>query len=440
MSAVIDADAHDDRASLGRHSLIAMLAVFGLFGGLSYWASTVEISGAVMAGGSIVVESYAKRIQHQEGGIIKAFFVKNEDVVTQDQLLAVLDDTAISAELETLDTQLREALVREAGLAAEVGGYASFALPAELATLSADPEVALLMQTEQQVLDARRAVRIGRTAQLSEQVAQLEQQIEGVHIQQTATDRQLEILDGEIANLKALYEGQLVESSRVTALDKQQAELEGVRGRLIASVAELGANVAERKLQMTQLTDDALSTALDQLQETRRSIAAIRQQKRATSDRLQRTEIRAPQAGVVHESIIHTVGGVIGAGETLMLIVPQGDELMVNIRLSPMDVDKIAIGQEATLRLASFDQRGTPELIATVAAIAPDITQEPTTGQQFYTARIAIEKSELERLPASVRLLPGMPVEAFVKTEDRTVLSYLIHPFVEQLSRAMREE
>lgn len=150
------------------------------------------------------------------------------------------------------------------------------------------------------------------------------------------------------------------------------------------------ANIAERKLQITQLTDDALSIALDQLQETRRSIAAIRQQKRATLDRLQRTAIKAPQGGVVHELIIHTVGGGIGAGETLMLIVPQGDDLTVNLRLSPLDVDKIAVGQGATLRLASFDQRATPELKATVAAVAPDVTLGQATGQQYYSARIAI--------------------------------------------------
>ncbi|MET3896085.1 HlyD family secretion protein [Devosia sp. UYZn731] len=440
MTAMADVRAPDDRASLSRHSWTGLLAVFGLFGGLIYWASTVEIAGAVMASGSVVVESYAKRIQHQEGGIVKAFYVKNEDVVTEGQLLARLDDTAISADLGTLETQLREALVRDARLSAEIVNAQTFALPSDLAAFSDDPEVLQLMQTEQQVLAARGAARTGRIAQLAEQVNQLEQQIDGTTIQQAAVDRQLEILGGEIAKLSTLYEGQLVESSRVSALDKQQADLDGVRGRLIAGVAELRASIAERNLQITQLTDDALSTALDQLQETRRSIAAIKQQKRATLDRLQRTYIRAPQSGVIHESIIHTLGGVIGAGETLMLVVPQGDELTVNLRLSPMDVDKIRVGQEATLRLASFDQRTTPELIATVAAIAPDVTQEPATGQQFYSARIAIAKSELGRLPRNVRLVPGMPVEAFVKTEDRTVLSYLIHPFVEQLNRAMRED
>ncbi len=440
MTAVMNESPPDDRASLGRHSWVALLAVFGLFGGLTYWASTVEIAGAVMAGGSVVVESYAKRIQHQEGGIVKAFYVKNEDLVTQGQLLAMLDDTPISAELGTLETQLREALVRDARLSAEIADAATFALPEELAAVAAEPEIVLLMKTEQQVLAARRAARTGRIAQLAEQVNQLEQQIDGTTIQQTATDRQLDILTGEIAKLGALYEGQLVESSRITALDKQQAELQGVRGQLIASAAGLRASIAERELQITQLTDDALSEALGQLQETRRSIAAIRQQKRATLDRLQRTAIKAPQSGVIHESIVHTAGGVIGAGETLMLVVPQGDDLTVNLRLSPMDVDKIVVGQEATLRLASFDQRTTPELIATVAAIAPDVTQDPATGQQYYSARIAIAKSELDRLPPNVQLVPGMPVEAFVKTEDRTVLSYLIHPFVEQLNRAMRED
>lgn len=430
----------DDRKSLGRHGWTGLLAIFGLFGGLAYWASTVEIAGAVVASGSVVVESYPKRVQHQEGGIVAAFLVRNEDRVEAGQILVRLDATDIAASLAVLESQWREALVREARLVAEIEGEDAFALPAPLADVAANEEVASLMSVEQQVFTARRTAQVGRAAQLSEQIAQLETQISGLAMQQTAIDQQLVILVDEIADLEALRAGGLVESSRVTTLIKQRVQLEGERGRLISVVAGARAAIAERRLQIAQLDDDFLAAALEQLQLARRTIADTGEQMRAARDRLLRTEIKAPQAGVVHESIVHTVGGVVGAGETLMQIVPQDDALMVTVRLSPMDVDRVTVGQEATLRLSGLDLRETPELDATVAAVAPDVTQDPGTGLQFYSARVLIPDAELERLPNPALLVPGMPVEAFIKTDERTVLSYLVQPFVDQFNRALRED
>lgn len=430
----------DDRKSLGRHGWAGLLAIFGLFGGLAYWASTVEIAGAVVASGSVVVESYPKRVQHQEGGIVAAFLVRNEERVEAGQVLVRLDATDISASLSVLESQWREALVREARLVAEIEGESAFALPARLADIAADEEVASLMSVEQQVFTARRTARVGRAAQLNEQITQFETQISGLTLQQAAVDQQISVLVDEIADLEALRADGLMESSRVTALIKQRAQLEGERGQLISAVAGAKAAISERQLQITQLEDDLLTDALEQLQVARRTIAETGEQMRAARDRLLRTEIRAPQAGVVHESIVHTVGGVVGAGETLMQIVPRDDALMVMVRLSPMDVDRVTVGQGATLRLSSLDLRETPELGATVAAVAPDVTQDPSTGLQFYSARVLIPDAELARLPNPSLLVPGMPVEAFIKTDERTVLSYLVQPFVDQLNRAMRED
>ena len=436
----IIAKPQDDLTSLKWHGFTGLVAIFGLFGGLCFWASTVDIAGAVVSSGTVVVESFAKRVQHQEGGIVKAFFVRNEDVVTEGQLLAVLDDTAISADLSVVETQWREAMVREARLVAEIDRKDDFALPEELSALADDAEIAKLTATEKQVLLARRAARDSRTAQLTEQITQLDRQIEGLDLQQTAIDRQLGILTGEMASLNQLYKGQLVEISRITTIDKQQAEAEGERGRLIAAIAEARAAIAEKRLQMTQLDDDFLSSALAELQETRRTIAEASQQKRAALDRLKRTELRAPQAGVIHESIVHTIGGVVAPGETLMLVVPQDDALLVNIRINPMDVDRIHTGQDVTLRLSSLDQRTTPELSASVAAIAPDLSQDPATGVQYYSARIDISDAEMDKLPDHLKLVPGMPVEAFVKTAERSVLSYLLNPIIEEFNLAMRED
>lgn len=434
-----DTPTFDDRRSLGRHGLIGLLAIGGLFGGLAFWASTVEIAGAVMAGGTVVVQSYPKRVQHQDGGRIAALFVRNEDRVEAGQILLTLDSTEIEASLAVVEGQWREALVREARLVAEIEGQATFSLPADLSSQDQGAEVASLMSVESQVADARRTAQFGRASQLREQIAQLETQISGMAIQQQALDEQLGILDTEITNLEALQVNGLVESTRVTALVKQRVQLQGESGQLISAVAGARAAISERQLQIAQLDDDFLTGALEQLQVARRTIAETGEQVRALRERLRRTEIRAPQAGVVHEMIVHTVGGVVGAGDTLMQVVPQDDDLAVAVRLSPMDVDHVAPGQETRLRLSGLDQSETPELVVSIGTVAPDVTQDPGTGLVFYTARIVIPESELERLPSPHLLVPGMPVEAFITTGERSVLSYLLQPFADQLSRAMRE-
>lgn len=431
---------NNDISSLNRHGLVGVLVIFGLFGGLVYWASTAEIAGAVVAPGTVVVESHAKSIQHRDGGIVKEFFVRDEDVVTEGQLLAVLDDTDISANLMIVQTQLHQALVKEARLVAEISSEKEINLPTEIVEMSNKPEISLLIETEKKVFDARKATRDGRVAQLSEQIIQISRQLDGQELQREAVEKQLIILGQELADLEKLYESQLVTSVRITAFEKDIAEKEGERGQLIAAIAQSRATIAERRLQAAQIQDDFLATTLDELQETRRLIAEGRQQKRSALDRISRINLRAPDAGVVHESIVHTIGGVISPGETLMLLVPQDDELLIDVRINPIDIDKIYQNQEVTLRLSSFDQRTTPEIKGKVARMAPDRTQDTVTGEQYYTAQVEISDAEMNKLPDSVKLLPGMPIDVFAKTEDRTVLSYLINPFIEQLNHAMRED
>lgn len=434
-----DAVAFNDRRSLGRHSFAGLFAIFGLFGGLVFWASTIDIAGAVMASGSIVVQSYPKRVQHLDGGTVSALLVGNEDKVEAGQTLLTIDSTEIKASLSVVQGQWREALVLEARLMAEIEGLPTFDLPEELADLDTDTDIASLMSVENQVAAARQTAQMGRASQLREQIEQLENQILGMGVQQKALDDELTILGKEISNLEALQAIGLVESTRVTALSKQRVQLQGQSGQMISTIAGARAAISERELQIAQLEDDFLTTALEQLQVARRTVADTGEQMRALQERLRRTEIRAPQAGIVHELLVHTVGGVIAPGETLMYIVPQDDDLSVTVRLSPMDVDRVVPGQKARLRLSGLDQRETPELDASIGTIAPDVTQDQGTGLVFYTARVLLEKEEMARLPNPDVLVPGMPVEVFITTSERSVLSYLIQPFVDQLNKAMRE-
>lgn len=429
-----------DLASLRRHGWVGLVAVLGLFGGLVAWAAMTEISGAIIAPGMLVVEDSAKRVQHPEGGIVSQLLVRDEDRVVQGQVLATLDQTAIAAALAISEAQLREAYAKEARLVAEIEGRNTVTLSGAVLDTFDQTELQSLVALEQQVLVARQATKTGRIAQLREQIIQLERQREGLDLQQQAIERRVAVIELEIVDFDNLYDKRLIAVSRGTSLDKELATAQGELGRVVASLAESHAVAAERALQIEQIEDEYLTSALSELQEARRIIAEAGQRRIADQDRLARTEIRAPQTGVVHESVLHTIGGVAAAGETLMLIVPSDDALMVNVRIEPVDIDKVAVGQEAVLRLSGLNPRTTPELFATVARVAPDATQDPATGHQYYAARIAIPDAELARLPDGVVLIPGMPVESFVQTGDRTVLSYILHPVEEQLNRALKED
>ncbi|MBI4921064.1 MAG: HlyD family type I secretion periplasmic adaptor subunit [Devosia nanyangense] len=428
-----------DLGSLKRHSLVGLLAVFGVFGGLVLWAANTDIAGAVISGGTLVVESYPKQIQHQDGGTVREIFVHNEDAVTEGQVLIRLDDTAIRASLGVINAQLYEGLAQEARLAAQVAGEPDFEVPADLEPLAGDPQVASFLGTQRQILSAQLADRDGRIGQLNEQVLQLDHQIEGLAMQQEAAEKQLKIISARMVDMDDLFSRQLAQAGEVSTLHLQQAAAEGETGRLIAAIAQTRATIAEKRLQIEQINTDFLSQALDGLQKVRQAVAEGRQQKLAAADRLARTDIRAPQAGIVHASVVHTVGGVVSPGETLMQIVPQTDDLLVAIRIDPSDIDQVRIDQKVNLRFSGFDRGKTPELWGKMETISPDFVQEQQTGRRYYTANVRIDADQLTTLPADIKLLPGMPVEAFVTTGDRSVLSYLLHPFTEELQMAFRE-
>ncbi len=427
-----------DIGSLRRHSIVGLIAIFGLFGGLCFWAANTDIAGAVIAGGTLQVESYAKQIQHPDGGTVKEILVHNDDAVTEGQVLLKLDDVAIRASLGVVTAQLNEALVQEARLVAEIGGKTVFTVPPALD--AKDPDVEALATTQQQILTSAMADKDGRIGQLSEQISQLNAQIDGLAMQQDAAEKQLKIIQDRMVNMDALFAQHLAQAADVSNLHLQEASAEGEKGRLIAAIAQTKATISEKKLAIEQIGNDFMSQTLDDLQKTRQTIAEATQQKLAGQDRLTRTVIRSPQAGIVHESIVHTVGGVVSPGQTLMQIVPQSDTLLVGIRIDPNDIDAIHQDQKVNLRFTSLDHRRTPEAWGKVESVSPDLVTEQQTGRRYYTANVRIDADELAKLDKSIKLLPGMPVEAFVTTGDRSVLSYLLHPLTEEMQLAFREE
>lgn len=423
--------------SLASHGMISIALIALLGGGLLAFASIAEISGAVITPGTAIVESYPKRIQHQDGGTIAAILVHDDQQVEAGALLVRLDATSLRATVILAQQQLAEALVEAARLKAELAGAEDFAWPNEVDFLDDDHRAAL-REAQRQALMSELGARSGRVSQLREQATQLESEIEGLNIQHDAVVRQIAIIATELAGIASLSDQKLVPVSKVNDLSKEKASQEGEAGRLTAAIAQARASIAERQFQIEQISSDFSAQALASLQKARQEEASARQQLTLASEKLLRTEVRAPQSGVVHELAVHTIGGVVNAGETMMEIVPTTDSLVFELRVDPTDIDQVEVGQDVRLRLTSYDSRSTPDLRGTVQSVSPDFVQ-PQGQRSYYTATVVLGESELARLPPDVHLRPGIPAEAFVVTDSRTVLSYLIHPIVEQLQLALRD-
>jgi HlyD family secretion protein len=281
------------------------------------------------------------------------------------------------------------------------------------------------------------AVRTGSVR--SERITQLQQQITGLAAQQDAKDKGIALVEQELQGVRDLWQKNLVQLSRLTSLEREEAQLQGERGQLVAQVAEAKGKIAEIQLQIIQVDEDLSSDVAKELRDIDSKIGEFVERKVTAEDQLKRTDIRAPQDGIVFQSTANTVGGVINAGDPIMLIVPESDNLMVEVKVDPKDIDQVQFGQPVVLRFTSFNVRTTPELNGTVSRIAADTTTDQRTGQSYYLVRISMTADEIKRL-GDVKLTPGMPVEAFIETGERTMLSYLVKPLRDQLMRAFREK
>ncbi|OEO31296.1 hypothetical protein VW23_017000 [Devosia insulae DS-56] len=430
----------DPLKSLRRHAFAGLGAMALFIGVLGGWAGTTEIAGAVVAQGTVVPLEGSKRVQHPEGGVVSAILVKDGDAVEAGQLLVHLDSTTVSANLAVIVSQLSAAFALEARLTAESIGNDRLTLPANLDTWPDRATLDGLLAAQERLRQSRADAQAGLATQLQEQIGQLGEQIAGLEAQQAAVRRQSEILAGEVVDAEALFRDGLMEASRLNASKRELARLEGEAGNLTAEIASARTAIAGSRAKIAENTATFRAGVLEDLRDVGLQIAELLQQKIAAEDRLAKLEIRAPQAGIVHESIVRTVGGVVAAGETLMQVVPHTDRLVLEARVSPIDVDKLTVGQAAAVRLTGFDARTTPELVAAVDSISPDLSRDPATGVAYFSIRMRLSETELARLPHGQHVTAGMPAEAFLRTTDRTVLSYLLGPLAAQLSHAFRED
>jgi len=425
--------------SIRRHMIAVVVVVVILVGGVGGWAATTQLSGALIAQGSIVVDSNVKKVQHPTGGVVGKLNVRDGDHVKAGDIVVQLDDTVTRANLAIVTKGLDEFGARKARLEAERDGAEAISFPADVLARANEAPVANALANERKLFELRRTARVGQKAQLQQRVLQLGDEIRGLEAQQNAKSREITLIERELEGVRELWKKNLIPINRLTALERESARIEGERAQLIASVAQAKGKVVETQLQIIQIDQDLSSEVAKDMREVDGKIGEFVERKVTAEDQLKRIDIRAPQDGTVLQSTVHTVGGVITAGDPIMLIVPAADSLIVEAKVNPQDVDQLQIGQSAMLRFSSFNQQTTPEISGKVARISADTTIDQRTGQSYYTIRIAMPNDEVSRL-GEVRLIPGMPVEAFVQTGERTVFSYLVKPLSDQLMRAFREK
>ena len=427
------------RRSMRRHLVSAIVVTSILIVGVAGWGATAVISGAVVASGSLVVDSNVKKVQHLTGGIVGELRVRDGDRVRAGDIVVRLDETVTRANLAIITKGLDELMARKARLESERDGLDTIVFPAQLLAGAGDPDRAAAMDSERKLFNLRRTARNGQKAQLQERIAQLQEEIVGLTAQQTSKIREIALIERELAGVRELWKQNLVQLTRLTALEREAARLDGEHGQLIAAAAQARGKIAETSLQILQIDQDIASDVAKELREVDGKIGEFIERKVAAEDQLKRIDIRAPQDGTVFQLAVHTVGGVITAGDPIMLIVPEADNLSVEVRVNPQDINRLQLNQKAILRFTAFNVRTTPEIEGTVTRISADTSTDQRTGQSYYTIRIAMAADQLERL-GDVKLLPGMPVEAFVQTGERTMFSYLMKPLHDQVVRAFREK
>lgn len=424
--------------SLRRHILLGVAVLVVLIFGLGGWAATTEVSGAVISSGVLVVDSSVKKVQHPTGGVVGAINVRDGSSVKAGDLLVRLDDTVTRANLAIVVKSLDELDARQARLKAERDDKPTVGFSANLIKRSSDAQVAESMEDEQKLFEIRASTRAGQKAQLRERVGQLQEELQGVLTQASAKAHEVSLIKRELDGVRELWEKSLIPITKLITLERESVRTDGERGQLLASGAQIKGKMTETGLQIAQIDQDLKNEVAKELREIQGKTSELVERKVAADDQLKRIDIRAPQDGVVHQLSVHTIGGVINAGEQIMLIVPETDDLIVELRVPQQSIDQMAIGQTALLRFTALNQRTTPEINGRVTAVAADVTQDPKTSVVYYLSRVAIPVDELAKLKGQ-KLIAGMPVEAFVQTSDRTVMSFLMKPLSDQIAKAFRE-
>ncbi len=420
--------------------IVGVTGLIILVGGFGTWAAMTEISGAVIASGQIEVDQNRQVVQHPDGGVVASIEVDEGDTVDAGQVLLRLDATALRSQLAITENQLFELQARRGRLEAERDERDEITFPDLVRDVAArNTEVAELLDGQRRLLTARNETVASEISQLEKRRGQIGNQIEGIEAQQAAMDEQLALIEEELADQQSLLDRGLAQASRVLALQREQSRMLGQLGELAAQVAQSEGRITEIDIEVLKLGTRRREEAITTLRDLQFRELELLEERRALIERTSRLDITAPVSGVVYGLQVFALRSVIRPADPILYVVPQDRPLIINAQVEPTDIDKLFVGQEVTLRFSALDQRTTPELIGQVMQISADSFQDDNTRQSYYRAEIALSEGQRERLPEDVTLIPGMPVETFIRTADRTPLAYLTKPLTDYFAKAFRE-
>ena len=406
--------------------------------GFGAWAAMAPIDSAVIANGKFIATGQNKIIQHLEGGIVDAILVKEGDTVASGQPLIRLDDTATKAQLRRLELRRDRFLAMQARLTAERRGEDKITLPKAFAGRAGEGEVAAIIARQKSEFDARREELKNETEILQRRIAAIREEITGIDAQRKASTTQLGMINQEIEGQEKLLEKGLARLSSLLSLRRSRAKLEGERGELIAKIARSKERITETESQIIHLRSKQVEEVVAELRKVETDLDDVEEQIKAASDVLARLDVRAPVRGIVVKLAHHTPGGVVGAGQEILELLPVDEKLLVEAFIRPIDIDVVRKDNAAELRMTALDQRTTPTIPGRVSYVSADTVEGKRPEEVFYVSRIIIDDVEAKKI-ADFNPAPGMPVEVYIKTGEQTFLEYLARPILDSLSRAFRE-
>jgi len=420
--------------------IVGVLGIAILVGGFGSWAVFSSIAGAVVASGQIEVDRNRQVVQHIDGGVVAEILVDEGDLVARGQVLLRLDAADLRSQLTITEGQLFEMTARRGRLEAERDEADDIRFDDDLLALAGErPEVAELVEGQGRLFRARRESVHREVEQLEKRAAQIEDQITGVLAQQEATREQLVLIEEELGNQQSLLDRGLAQASVVLNLRRNKANLQGTLGELIASEAQARGRITELEIETLKLSTQRREEAITRLRDLRYQELELIENRRSLLDRLSRLDITAPVSGIVYGMTVRTPRSVIRPADPVLYLVPQDRPLVIAARVAPTDIDQIHVGQTVSIRLPALDQRQTPELFGSVTLFSADAFQDEATGMSYYRAEIELDEGEMDRLPSGAVLIPGMPVESYIRTADRSPLAYLVKPLADYFVKAFRE-
>ncbi|MCX7300701.1 MAG: HlyD family type I secretion periplasmic adaptor subunit [Rhodobacterales bacterium] len=422
-----------------RGSLIAgFLTVLVLVGGLGVWGMFAEISGAVIAPGRIEVDQNRQVVQHPDGGVVAEIMVKEGDTVAVGDLLIKLDPTELQSQLAVVEGQLFEVLARRARFEAERDGTTTLAFD-PLLTGATDEVAAELMDGQQKLFEARLDSALQEKNQLGKRRDQIGNQIDGIRAQQDALTTQLGLIGQELADQQSLLDRGLAQSTRVLALEREQANLTGQVGELTATAAEAESRITETDIQILQIETTRREEAITRLRDLQFNEIELAEKRRSLLTQRDRLDIRAPVSGIVYGMTVFAPRSVIRPADPVLFLIPQDRPMVITTQVEPIHTDEIFVGQEVGVRFSAFNQRMTPELRGKVVQISADAFQDQQSRISYYRAEVELLPGEKEKLPEGLTLIPGMPVETFLATDARTPFQYLMRPLSNYFTKSFRE-